>query len=150
MIRPSIAVVGLIAVALSSNASASWEGVKSEALAKLKFKVSSYSQGGFGAVLLARGIVIRNDSDYAVSDIGIRCECSAPIGTVLQVKTETIYRPIRPRQQIEIGELNLGFVHSQVSSVSCAAVSLEASLVPVNPKPAAPAPSWKARVSKGQ
>ena len=83
---------------------------------------TSWSKGGFDNVMITN-FSIRNSSSFAVKDIGIRCDHSAPSGTHIDSNTRTIYERIEPKKSKQFTNFNMGFIHSQATRTSCAVTS---------------------------
>jgi hypothetical protein len=86
-----------------------------EAASITKFR---WYKDGFGSIMMAT-ITIKNDGDNPVKDIEIKCEHSAPSGTVIDSNTRTIYQVIPAHKTRTFRDFNMGFINSQVSSSSC-------------------------------
>lgn len=81
----------------------------------------SWSTGGFGSVMEAN-FTIQNALPWAVKDIEIRCEHTAPSGTTIDSNTRTIYERIGAREFRTITKFNMGFIHSQATRSGCRVV----------------------------
>jgi hypothetical protein len=84
----------------------------------------TWRKGGFGSVMIAT-FVIRNNSPMDVKDLEIRCEHSAPSGTVIDENTRTIYDVVKARSTRTFSNVDMGFIHSQAASTSCVVQSLQ-------------------------
>jgi hypothetical protein len=83
----------------------------------------SWVKEGFGNVMEAN-FVIRNRLPWPVKDLEIRCEHSAPSGTMLDSNTRTIYERFEANQTRRINKFNMGFIHSQATRSGCRVVSV--------------------------
>jgi hypothetical protein len=83
----------------------------------------SWVKEGFGNVMEAN-FVIRNKLPWPVKDLEIRCEHSAPSGTMLDSNTRTIYERFEANQTRRINKFNMGFIHSQATRSGCRVVSV--------------------------
>jgi len=84
----------------------------------------SWNKDGFGSVMMAK-FVLRNNNDFAVKDIKIKCTHTAKSGTVIDSNTRTIYDVIKPKSQKTFRDFNMGFIHSQVDRSSCEVENIE-------------------------
>ncbi len=62
---------------------------------------------------------IRNDHDYAVKDVTIRCDHFGNSGTKIDSNTRTVYEQIFAHANLYRSNFNMGFFHSQTSKSSC-------------------------------
>lgn len=62
---------------------------------------------------------IRNDSDYDVKDLRIRCEHYAPSGTYIDSNTRTAFEVVRAHRTRTLKNFNMGFIHTQAHSSAC-------------------------------
>ncbi len=83
----------------------------------------SWKTGGFDNIMLAT-FVVRNNNDFAVKDITIRCNHSAKSGTEIDSNTKTIYETIDPKKKRTFRDFNMGFIHSQASKSRCQITSV--------------------------
>ena len=83
----------------------------------------SWEKGGFDNVMLAK-FVLRNDNDFPVKDIGVKCTHQAKSGTVIDSNTRVIYDVIGPKSRKTIRDFNMGLIHNQVESSSCEVVKV--------------------------
>jgi hypothetical protein len=79
----------------------------------------SWSKGGFDSVMLA-DFSIKNASSRSIKDVEIKCRHFAASGTQIDSNTRTIYELIKPNSTKRIPNMNMGFIHSQAKSSSCA------------------------------
>lgn len=86
----------------------------------LKF---TWQKGGFDNVMLAT-FTIHNRSSLNVKDVTIRCEHSAPSGTVIDSNTRTIYQTVLAGKKRTVRDINMGFIHSQAVRSSCSIINL--------------------------
>jgi hypothetical protein len=78
----------------------------------------SWKTGGFDNIMMAT-FVVRNNNDFAVKDITIRCNHSAKSGTEIDSNTKTIYETIAPKKKRTFRDFNMRFIHSQAASSRC-------------------------------
>jgi zinc-ribbon domain len=78
----------------------------------------SWAKEGFGSVMLAK-FVLRNNNDFAVKDIRIKCTHTAKSGTVIDSNTRTVYDLVEAKSKKTIRDFNMGFIHNQVDRSSC-------------------------------
>jgi hypothetical protein len=83
----------------------------------------SWTKEGFGNVMEAN-FVIRNKLPWPVKDLEVRCDHSAPSGTLIDSNTRTIYERIEANQTKRIYKFNMGFIHSQATRSGCRIVSV--------------------------
>jgi hypothetical protein len=88
------------------------------ALNNTKLVDFSWSKGGFDNVMLAT-FVIKNNNDFPIKDITVKCTHSAKSGTEIDSNTHTIYDTIKPHKKRTFREVNMGFIHSQAASSGC-------------------------------
>jgi hypothetical protein len=93
------------------------------ALAQTTITKFSWHNGGFDSVMLAT-FSIKNDSDYDVKDLELKCIHSAPSGTVIDQNEQTVYQIVKAHSTRILRDVNMGFIASQVSSSSCEIVNL--------------------------
>jgi hypothetical protein len=84
----------------------------------------SWSKGGFESVMMVN-FVFTNASSHPVKDIEVRCDHYAPSGTVIDHNTRTVYEVVPAHGKKRVRDFNMGFIHSQVSSSSCAIEDFE-------------------------
>lgn len=78
----------------------------------------SWSTGGFDNIMMAK-FVIRNNNDFPVKDITIKCTHSGKSGTEIDSNTRTIYETIEPKKKRTFRDFNMGFIHSQAARSRC-------------------------------
>ena len=83
----------------------------------------SWAKGGFDNVMLAK-FVLRNNNDFPVKDIEVKCTHRAKSGTEIDSNSRVIYDVIEPKSRKTIKDFNMGFIHNQVESSSCAVVEV--------------------------
>jgi hypothetical protein len=62
---------------------------------------------------------IENASDFAVKDFAVECRIYAESGTQLEVKKQTVFDVLQPKQSKAIKEISFGFVNSQMETYRC-------------------------------
>jgi len=78
----------------------------------------SWSTGGFDNIMMAT-FAVRNNNDFAVKDITIKCTHSANSGTIIDSNERTIYERIEPRKIRTFRDFNMGFINSQAARSRC-------------------------------
>jgi hypothetical protein len=78
----------------------------------------SWSKGGFDSILLV-SLSIRNTKAVDVKDITVHCSGFAESGTRIDANERIIYRVFRAGQTTRVTGFNMGFLHSQVTSIGC-------------------------------
>ena len=86
---------------------------------------NDWHKTGFGSIPV-HDITLKNLTDYNLKDFTIRAEYYSESGTLLDVKTETIYQTLNAGETKTFSEINFGFVHDQVaqSKISVEKVAL--------------------------
>jgi zinc ribbon protein len=84
----------------------------------------TWNKDGFGSVMVAK-FVLRNNNDFPVKDIKIKCTHYAKSGTVIDSNTRVVYDVIKAKSRKTINDFNMGFIHNQVDTSSCQVVSIE-------------------------
>jgi len=84
----------------------------------------TWSKEGFDNIMEAN-FTIKNDGPYAIKDIEITCDHSAPSGTVIDRNTRTIYEIVKAKSKRLFTKFNMGFINSQVKSSSCRIVDFK-------------------------
>jgi hypothetical protein len=79
---------------------------------------STWSRDGFGTIMML-DFTIRNDHDYAVKDITIRCNHFGRSGTKIDDNTRTVFEQIPAHSSLSRSKFNMGFFHDQTSESSC-------------------------------
>lgn len=95
-----------------------------EVFSKLHLTTSWHGDAG-NTVMLAT-FTIRNRSDQAVSNFAVICTLYAPSGTVLDVKTPTLYITVPAHKSKTVHDMNLGFINQQTHSASCTLADYDA------------------------
>lgn len=90
---------------------------KSKALSNVKLDFK-WNKEGFGSVMEAN-FTVKNDSDYDVKDLEIKCRHFANSGTEIDSNTRTIYEVVKAHSTRKFNKFNMGFIHSQAASSSC-------------------------------
>lgn len=85
----------------------------------------SWQKGGFGSVMLVK-FTIKNTAPIDIKDVSIRCEHSAPSGTLIDSNEHTVYEIFKSGATRRLPKVNMGFIHSQATSSSCIATSARA------------------------
>ena len=102
------------------------ENPKQIALSKvdLAFK---WSKAGFDNLMEA-DFTVKNDSNYNIKDLEIRCRHFAKSGTEIDSNTRTIYDVVKAHSTKKFPKFSMGFIHSQAAQSSCGVTDL--SIVP--------------------
>jgi hypothetical protein len=95
---------------------------KTIALSQLKFDYR-WRKGGFGSVMEA-DFTLKNNSDHDIKDFEITCEHFAKSGTLIDRNKRTIYDVVKAHATRKFPNFNMGFIHSQAASSSCAVTDL--------------------------
>ena len=80
------------------------------------------SKSGFGNIATISGR-ITNSGPTSVKDLRIECVSSAASGTVIDKNNRTLYEVVDPGKPHTFKDFNMGFINSQVQSISCEVVS---------------------------
>ena len=121
-------IIGLVAQggksSSSSSSSAPPPPPEKTPLENVELVDFSWNKGGFDSVMLAK-FVLRNNNDFPVKDIKIKCTHRAKSGTVIDSNTRVIYDLIEAKSRKTIRDFNMGFIHSQVDTSSCEVTKVE-------------------------
>ncbi|MGD0217506.1 MAG: hypothetical protein ABSC45_08370 [Desulfobaccales bacterium] len=85
---------------------------KELALGKVKITAFRWRTGGFGTVMLA-DFTIKNNNDFDIKDIAIKCTDYAKSGTIIDYNDRIIYDVIKAGQTRTFRNFNMGLVHNQ-------------------------------------
>lgn len=69
--------------------------------------------------VLVLDITINNASDFAVKDFLIECRIYGASNTELELKKQTIFEILKPKEKKIVKEINLGFVNKQMANYGC-------------------------------
>jgi len=83
-----------------------------------------WQKSGFGSVLLA-DFTIKNDSNYTVKDIEIRCDHYANSGTKIDSNTRVVYEIIEKHSTKKIKNINMGLIRSQITKSGCGIIDFK-------------------------
>jgi hypothetical protein len=108
----------LVVAGLSGHTSTSSPGVAAGKNGKVTIAAYNWTKGGFDSVMML-DFTVRNDNDYAIKDVTIRCEHSAKSGTNIVSNTRTIYERVPAHGALSKSKFNMGFIHSQIDTSSC-------------------------------
>jgi hypothetical protein len=78
----------------------------------------SWEKSGFGTIFVA-DFHIRNDSEFDIKDVKIKCIHSAPSGTKIDSNEHTLYEYVGKRMSRRFPEVNMGFIDDQTVRTSC-------------------------------
>jgi hypothetical protein len=85
---------------------------------RLTIKSMNWSLAGFKNVGLV-SVTIENSNDFAVKDVGIRCNFSGKSGTQLSTNDHVIFDTIPAKTKKAFKEVNVGFINNQSASAIC-------------------------------
>jgi hypothetical protein len=88
------------------------------ALQNVELVTFSWYKGGFDSIMMGT-FVIKNNNDFAVKDITIKCTHSGKSGTEIDSNSRTIYETIKAKKKRTFRNFNMGFIHSQAASSQC-------------------------------
>lgn len=91
---------------------------KAEALTKLTISGFQWKKDGFGTVMKA-SFTLHNGNTFPVKDLTVTCLHAANSGTKVDSNTRTIYERIGADRYFSVTDMNMGFIHSAVSSSTC-------------------------------
>lgn len=74
---------------------------------------NDWHKTGFGNIPV-HDITLKNLTDYNLKDFTIRAEYYSESGTLLDIKTETIYQTLNAGETKTFSEINFGFAHNQI------------------------------------
>jgi len=92
-------------------------------LPKLDFQ---WSKGGFDNVMMGN-FTIHNSNGFDVKDIEITCQHFGKSGTQIDRNGKTIYEVVKAKSKKVVNGFNMGLIHSQAASTSCAVTHVERS-----------------------
>jgi hypothetical protein len=95
---------------------------KTTALSQVKLDYK-WRKSGFGNVMEA-DFTLKNDSDHDIKDFEITCEHFANSGTRIDSNKRTVYEVVKAHATRKFPKFNMGFIHSQAASTSCAVTDL--------------------------
>jgi hypothetical protein len=87
-------------------------------LRKIRIENFNWYKDGFGNIMLV-DFVFKNDNDFPVKDLTVKCIHSAPSGTKIDENTRTIYEVVPSHGSKRISKFNMGFIHSQAERSFC-------------------------------
>ena len=91
---------------------------KADALKAIRIDGFRWEKDGFGSVMKAT-FTLYNDNRFGIKDVVVTCTHAANSGTIIDSNTRTVYERISARDYLAVNEMNMGFIHSKVSSSSC-------------------------------
>lgn len=98
-------------------------GRKEKAWKSIKLVDFEPSREAFRTVLVIN-VWLKNEGDTAVKDIEIQCRGKAASGTVIDNNRRTLYQVLEPNHS-KWHEISMGFLHSQVSQLTCSITDFE-------------------------
>jgi hypothetical protein len=102
------------AAAAPAEAAASVDG--------LRISSQSWRRGGLGSKALIT-FTLRNDNDYAVGDIGIRCSFSRRDGSPVTERRQTIRDTVKMKSRKTFARVHVGFINITADQAKCALLS---------------------------
>lgn len=96
---------------------------KKDAIAGIKIQDLRWRKIAFGSAMEIDATV-QNDSQYAVKDLEITCEHASNSGTLIDKNKKVVFELIPATTAINLKKFNMGFMHSQATSTSCAVTDL--------------------------
>jgi hypothetical protein len=69
--------------------------------------------------ILEIDVTLKNRNTFAIKDIEIYCQGSAPSGTRIDSNNKTLFERIEPGQTRSFKKFNMGFLNSQVQKIGC-------------------------------
>jgi membrane protein implicated in regulation of membrane protease activity len=130
-LSPQLQTSGTPEAAASASTSASSDKVqatkekpisRTEALANLTINGLHWRKNGFGTIMTA-SFVLHNGNTFPVKDLTVTCNHTANSGTKIDSNTRTIYELIGANGYHSVNDMNMGFIHSAVSSSTCRVTS---------------------------
>jgi hypothetical protein len=88
----------------------------------LRISSQSWRRGGLGSKALIT-FTLRNDNDYAVGDIGIRCAFSRRDGSPVTERRQTIRDTVKMKSRKTFARVHVGFINITASQAKCALLS---------------------------
>lgn len=95
---------------------------KEQALNDLEFKFD-WSKGGFDSIMMI-DMTIKNNGSKDIKDFTVKCDHSSNSGTKIDSNKREIFEIIKAGETKKFNEFNMGFIHSQAKSSSCAITDL--------------------------
>jgi hypothetical protein len=102
---------------VSSSSAPAAPDAREGALLKLKLDFT-WKLGGFDNVILAT-FTVKNQNDFDVKDLRIRCEAFGKSGTRIDRNTRTVFDVVKAKGTKKLPEMNLGFVNAQADKLAC-------------------------------
>lgn len=89
---------------------------------RLRIVRQSIRRAGLGSRAMAR-LVLRNDNDYSVKDIGLRCTFKNRDGSISTSRLRTIDQTLKAKSRQTLPPTLVGFVNVMASNGKCALVA---------------------------
>jgi len=102
---------------MTNEEAADWNA-KLHPAEKVKMPDFKWHTSGLGMIMLL-DFTVRNDSDFAVKDITIKCSHYGKSGTMIDSNTRTIYEVIPAYGTMSKSKWNMGFIHDQADESAC-------------------------------
>jgi hypothetical protein len=88
----------------------------------LKISSQSWRRGGLGSKALVT-FTLRNDTDYAVGDIGILCSFSRKDGSPVTERRQTIRDTVKMKSRKTFSRVHVGFINITANQAKCSLLS---------------------------
>ncbi len=88
----------------------------------LKISSQSWRRGGLGSKALIT-LTLRNDNDYAVSDIGLSCSFSRRDGSPVTERRHTIHDIVKMKSRKTFARVHVGFINITADRAKCSLLS---------------------------
>jgi hypothetical protein len=88
----------------------------------LKISSQSWRRGGLGSKALIT-FTLRNDNDYAVGDIGLRCAFSRADGSPVTERRQTIRDTVKMKSRKTYSRMHVGFINISANRAKCSLLS---------------------------
>jgi len=84
----------------------------------LKISSQSWRRGGLGSKALIT-LTLRNDNDFAVGDIGLRCAFSRADGSPVTERRQTIHGIVNKKSRRTFARMHVGFINVTADRAKC-------------------------------
>jgi hypothetical protein len=88
----------------------------------LRISSQSWRRGGLGSKALIT-FTLRNDNDYAVGDIGLRCAFTRADGSPVTERRPTIHDTVKMKSRKTFARMHVGFINVTASRAKCTLLS---------------------------
>lgn len=79
----------------------------------------NWSKGGFGSIMIIDRLTVRNNAPFPIKDFVLKCVHQGPSGTDMDRNSRVVYEIVPPESTTTVREINMGFIHSQVTTSNC-------------------------------